>query len=384
MRTQISRNWPLSKRPRCFLIAAAIALLAASPARSQELLRAAPADIEGAVDRIVENAMEQGPISGLSVLVGLEGEVLVAKGYGFADLEHKVPATADTVYRLGSLSKQFTAAAVMQLADQGLIDLDRSIRRYLSDYPEVGEPITVRHLLNHTSGLVSYTAQSEYWRNMRQDLSHETVLSWFSERELAFTPGDRYVYSNSGYYLLGLIIESVTGDTFAEYVHRNLIDPLDLSETRYDDGLKLIPGRARGYERNDDNFFNARWLNMKLAYSAGAMTSSVLDLYRFHQALQDARIVSPEAYATMTTPAWLNDGTFSEYGMAFHVEQWGDRRVLRHGGLIFGFKTCYYHYPDEDLTIILLMNTEQALYRPIQARIARIFMPDLDISERWD
>ncbi len=379
--TQFHTDCPPRRRVRVLVL---LAVVAAASATSQEPLRASGAEVERAVDRILERAIEQGPIAGASVLVAYRGDILVAKGYGFADLEHKVPASSHTVYRLGSLSKQFTATAVMQLVDQGLIDLDVSIIEYLPDYPDVGEPVTVRHLLNHTSGLVSYTAQSDYWRNMRQDLPHEAVLSWFAERPLAFTPGDRYVYSNSGYYLLGLIVESVTGTTFADYVQRNIIDPLDLSQTYYDDGVKLIPRRAWGYERNEDRFLNARWLSMKLAYSAGAMASTVHDLYALHLALRDARIVSPEAYATMTTPAWLNDGAFSEYGMAFHVEHWDGRPVLRHGGLIFGFKTCFYHYPDDGLTIIILMNTEQAQYRPIQAQIARIFIPDLNVSDRWD
>lgn len=383
LRVPLSSVSAVTRSPGIVACIAVVAFFAIFPAAAQTA-GAGGSERAAAIDRIAEEALADGPIAGLSLLVAHQGQVVTAKGYGYADLENGVRATAHTVYRLGSLSKQFTATAVLQLVDEARIDLDASIRRYLPDYPEIGEPIAVRNLLNHTSGLVSYTAQSDYWRNIRRDLPHETVLSWFDTRPLAFKPGERYVYSNSGYFLLGMIVERVSGETFPEYLQRNIFDRLKLSETYYDDGVKLIPNRARGYERSDDGFANARWLSMKLAFSTGGLASSVLDLYAFHSALQEGSMVSPEAYRAMTTPAVLNDGTKSEYGMGFHVEQWGNERVLRHGGLIFGFKTCYYYYPDEDLTIIILMNTEQAEYRPIQADIARLFIPDLVIVDKWD
>jgi CubicO group peptidase (beta-lactamase class C family) len=343
-----------------------------------------PDELEAFADKLFSDEIEHGPTAGASVLVGKGERILLAKGYGYADIENQLHATERTVYRLGSLSKQFTAVAVLQLVDQGLIDLDTSIRRYLPDYPEVGEPITPRHLLNHTSGLVSYTAQSEYWKHMRDDLPQEDVLSWFASRQLAFPPGDHYSYSNSGYFVLGLIIERVSGEAFGEYVKRNILNPLKLEATYYDDGIVKIPNKAKGYERDAGELVPARTLNTRLAFSVGAMASNVIDLFTFHRALRSGKLITPESYALMVTPAWLNDNTFTEYGMAFHVERWGEHRVFRHGGLIFGFKTCNYYYPDKDLTIIILMNTEEARYRPLQAPLARLFIPDLQPEDEFD
>jgi CubicO group peptidase (beta-lactamase class C family) len=265
----------------------------------------------------------------------------------------------------------------MELVDQGRVNLDESIRTYLPEYPAVGQAVTVRHLLNHTCGIVSYTAQSEYWKRMNDDLSHETIASWFSARDLAYTPGDRYVYSNSGYFLLGLIIERVSGESFGEFVKREIVDPAGLHETQYDDGKKPIANAAKGYARDGGKLVPPRQLNIDLAFSAGAMTSSVMDIYAFHQALRAGKLVTPESYAIMTSPAWLNDGSFTAYGMGFHVDDWDGHHVLRHGGLVFGFKTCVYYYPEQDLTVVILMNTEEAQYRPIQSAIARMFIPDL-------
>lgn len=320
----------------------------------------------------------------MSILVAHRGKVLLAKGYGYADLEHKIPATEHTVFRLGSLSKQFTAAATMQLVDQGLVRLDDSIRRYLPDYPAVGQAITVRHLLNHTSGLVAYTAQSDYWKHINDNLPRSAVLEWFASRDLAFAPGDRYVYTNTGYFLLGLIIEQASGESFPDYLRKNIFDPVKLKETYYDRGEGSVSGEAHGYAREGKKLVPARKLNTELIFSVGALASSVLDIYKFHRALRDGTLITPESYAIMTTPAWLNGGDFTEYGMGFHVNNWGGHLAFRHGGLVFGFKTCYYYYPAEDLTIIILMNTENSEYRPIQSGIARLFIPDLPAAVDYE
>ncbi len=340
-------------------------------------------ELEARADEVFGAAVGPATLAGASVLVGKGDEILLAKGYGFADIENDVAATEETIYRLGSLSKQFTAVAILQLAEKGTITLDESIRTYLPDYPEVGGPITVRHLLNHTSGLVSYTTQSEYWKHLNDDLPKERVLDWFASRELAFPPGHKYSYSNSGYFVLGLILERVTGESFGDYVKQHILDPLDLKSTYLDDGVVKIPNKAKGYERDAGKLVPCRPLNTRLAFSVGSMASNLIDLFTFHRALRNGKLVSPASYEAMTTPAWLDDGSFDKYGMAFHVEKWGKTRVLRHGGLIFGFKTCNYYYPDEDLTIIILMNTEEAEYRPLQAALARTFIPDLDPKEEF-
>ena len=334
-------------------------------------------EVEAKAAELAANEIADGPAAGMSILVARKGKVLMAKGYGYADLENKVPATEHTVYRLGSLSKQFTATATMQLVDQGLVRLDDSIRKYLPEYPPAGQPITVRHLLNHTSGLVNYTSIGEYWKHVNDDVPHSAVLDWFTGRELISEPGATYSYCNTGYFLLGMIVERASGERFQDYVRENIFDPLKLKETNFYLRDERLKNEAHGYTRSDGKLVPARTLNPELIFSVGALASSVRDIYTFNRALRDGTLVTPESYAIMTSPAWLNDGEFTKYGMGFHVDDWGGHRALRHGGLVYGFKSCFYYYPEEDLTIIVMMNTESSEYRPIQAGIARLFIPDL-------
>lgn len=348
------------------------------------LAQPSAADVQGAVDALAAKELSGGPTAGLSVLVAQHGKVLIAKGYGFADLERKTPATEKTVYRLGSLSKQFTAAALLTLVERGKVNLDESIRTYVPEYPEAGQAVRVRHLMNHTSGLTDYTAQSEYWKHMNDDLPRAAVLDFFASKPPAFTPGDRYVYCNSGYFLAGMIIEKVSGESYDAYVHKAVLEPLGLKTTYYAGGTVAIPNAARGYARTDGRLVPCRELNLELVSGAGAMASTVLDVYALHSGLRAGKVLSGETYSLMTTPAKLNGDRTSHYGMGYHVDQAGSHKVLRHGGLVFGYKTCYYYYPDEDLTIIILMNTEEAEYRPIQDAIVRLFISDIPQDFVWE
>ncbi len=342
------------------------------------------AEVQKKVDSVAAAELSGGPTAGISVLVAQRGTILVAKGYGLADIEQQTPTTERTVYRLGSLSKQFTAAALLKLVEQGKVSLDESIRTYLPNYPEAGNAVTVRHLLQHTSGLTNYTAQSDYWRHMNDDLPRTEVLEWFASKPPVYTPGTRYVYCNTGYFLLGLIIEKVSGESYEAFVQTNLLDPIGLKATYYDGGKRAIPEAARGYMRDAGKLVPCRPLNLELVAGAGAMASTALDVYAFHQGLRAGKVLSPEIYKLMITPPKLAGDEPSHYGMGFHVDQVGKHTVQRHGGLVFGFKSCYYYYPEEDLTIIILMNTEEAEYRPIQDAIVRLFLPDIPQDVVWE
>lgn len=342
------------------------------------------AEVQKKVDSVAAAELSGGPTAGLSVLVAQRGKVLVAKGYGLADLEKQTPATEKTVYRLGSLSKQFTAAALLKLVEQGKVSLDESIRTYLPEYPEAGQAVTVRHLLQHTSGLTNYTAQSDYWKHMNDDLPRTAVLEWFASKPPTYPPGSRYVYNNSGYFLVGMIIEKVSGESYNAFVQKNILDPIGLKATYYDGGKRAIPGEARGYMRDAGKLVPCRELNLELVSGAGAMASTVLDVYAFHQGLRAGKVLSPETYKLMITPPILKGEDLSHYGMGFHIDQVGNHTVQRHGGLVFGFKSCFYYYPEEDLTIIILMNTEESEYRPIQDAIVRLFLPDIPQNVVWE
>lgn len=324
------------------------------------------------IDSIVVEAMERDRVVGISVGVRKGGELLVAKGYGFADLENEVKATEHTVYRIGSVTKQFTAAAIMLLVERGSLRLEDELTRFLPDYPTEGRRITVDRLLTHTSGIMGYTEMGEkFWGKSRLDLSHEEMVDLFSAEPFEFAPGERYQYNNSAYYLLGLIIENVSGMSYAEFLSDHIFSPLGLRETHYLYNSPIIKNRAEGYEVREGKLVNDDPLSMRLPYSAGSLGSTVMDLLRWQIAINGNKVVSQASYDKMTTPATLNSGEKTTYGYGLSIGNLEGRRKISHGGGINGFLTQLSHYPDEDLTVVVLTNTTSAHPGPLESRVAR-------------
>jgi CubicO group peptidase (beta-lactamase class C family) len=329
-------------------------------------------EILSRIDSIVVEAMERDQVVGISVGVRKGGEILVAKGYGFADLENEVKATEHTVYRIGSITKQFTAAAIMLLVERGEVRLDDELTRFLPDYPTEGRRITVDRLLTHTSGIMGYTEMGEkFWGKSRLDLSHEEMVELFSAEPFEFAPGERYQYNNSAYYLLGLIIENVSGMSYAEFLSDQIFSPLGLLETHYLYNLPIIKNRAEGYEVREDKLVNDDPLSMRLPYSAGSLGSTVMDLLRWQIAIHGNKVVNQAGYDKMTTPATLNSGEKTTYGYGLAIGNLENRRKISHGGGINGFSTQLSHYPDDDLTVVVLTNTTSAHPGALESRIAR-------------
>jgi CubicO group peptidase (beta-lactamase class C family) len=323
------------------------------------------------IDAIVEEAMESDRVVGTSVGVRKNGEILVAKGYGYADLENHVRATEHTVYRIGSISKQFTAVAIMMLVEQGKLSLQDDLTKFLPGYPTQGHRINVERLLNHTSGIKGYTEMEAFGEVIRLDLSHEELIDLFSAEPFEFAPGEKYQYNNSAFYLLGVIIEKVSGQSYEEFLRENIWGPLGMLESYYLDNAPIIKNRAEGYEVEDEKIVNDEFLSMSLPYSAGSLGSSVVDLFKWQTALLENRLVSEESYRKMTTPAVLNDGTETTYGYGLALANLEGRPKATHGGGINGFRTRLSHYPDDDLTVVVLCNSGTANPAPLESRIAR-------------
>ena len=237
------------------------------------------------IDALVSDSMEATQTPGISVAVQYGGELILARGYGLADVENNVLATEHTVYRIGSVTKQFTAAAVMKLVEAGKVALDEPITKYFPDYPEGEFHLTVGQLLDHTSGIKGYTEMPSFWEQSRLDLSHEQMIELFAAEPYEFEPGDRYQYSNSGYYLAGLLIEKASGRTYAEFLRETFFRPLGMRESHYLYSDPIVPNRAEGYRVEDGVLLNDEPLSMLLPFSAGALGSSVLDLVRWTTAL---------------------------------------------------------------------------------------------------
>jgi CubicO group peptidase (beta-lactamase class C family) len=309
------------------------------------------------VDSVANAAVAQHKTPGVSVAVVRRGRTALAKGYGFADLENDIPATAETVYRIGSITKQFTSSAIMRLAEQGKLSLDDTLQKFLPTYDTKGNRVTVRHLLNHTSGIKSYTSLPAFGRVMRLDLPHDSLVALFASEPFDFKPGDRWLYDNSGYFLLGMIVEKVSGKPYGQYLQDEFFTPLGLKSTVYCDEAPLIKHRARGYvPKPGVQFANADPLSMELPYAAGSLCSTVTDLAAWTAALSSGKVVSPSSYKQMTTPLTLNDGKPLTYGFGLGVGALRGHRQISHNGGINGFVSELHHYVDDSTVVVVLTN----------------------------
>jgi CubicO group peptidase (beta-lactamase class C family) len=359
--------------------------LIACPAGEQTTTTVASPDaLVAEIDGMVAEALANGPTAAISIAVARGPEIIVAKGYGLADVENEVAATADTVYRLGSLTKQFTSVAVMRLVEAGLINLDDEITRCLADFPTQGHTVRVRHLLNHTSGIKSYTGLGEeFWSKSRLDLSHEELLELIADEPFDFAPGTAYAYNNSGYYLLGMIIEEVTGQSYADHLRETIFEPLGLDATYYCSNEPIIPHRASGYARHEGELVNAGILSMTSPYAAGALCSTVLDLVTWQRALHSGALLEAATYARMITPETLADGSPLSYGYGLGIGEMEGHAKIMHGGGINGFTTALAYYPDDDLSTVVLTNTEGANPGGLERRITRAVLgiPEPEVAD---
>ncbi len=297
---------------------------------------------------------------GATALLMRDGEVLFRGAVGQANLELGVPMQPDHVLRIGSITKQFTAAAILLLQEQGRLDVDDDITRYLPDFDTQGAEITIAQLLSHTSGIFSFTDIPGYWRGdlIRNDVTVDELVALFADKPMQFAPGTRFAYSNSGYTLLGLIIERVSGKSYAEFLRSEIFEPLGTNDTQYG-GLHVIHRRASGYEVDrHGRYWNALPISMTHPYAAGALVSTVDDLARWTTALFGGEILSDESVREMTTPVLLTDGTDTEYGFGLYARDRDGLRVISHSGGIHGFSSSALWLPDQQIYAVVLSNLE--------------------------
>lgn len=325
------------------------------------------------VETVLDAAMQEEGVVGLSVAVGLGEEVIFSRGYGIAELEHGVPVNAQTMFRIGSVTKQFTGAAIMRLAEEAVLFVDDELSSFVPQFDTQGVPVTLRHLLTHTSGVPSYTDLGEEWfRVTPLELSHAELLALQDGLPLEFEPGARFRYSNTGYYLLGMVIEEASGVGYAEYLEREFFERLGLKRTRYGSNGDLIPNRAQGYRYlGEGRFANDLPLGMSQPYAAGSLLSTGEDLVRWTIALTKGRVVSPEGYEEMTMPYLLLEGGESLYGFGLDLHDQEGRPSVSHGGGIFGFNSILLHFPEDDLTIAVISNSEAYNSGALGMRLAR-------------
>lgn len=297
---------------------------------------------------------------GAAVLVQRGDEVLLRRGYGMADLEMGVAIDPTMVFRLGSVTKQFTAAAVLRLAGEGKLALADPIGRHLPGYPEAQAGVTIEQLLTHTGGIPSYSSFPEFWLTKSLDHTVDEMIATWRDRPLDFAPGTRWTYSNSGYFLLGALIEKVSGKSYEAYVEEEVMAPLGLARTGYDRSEEVLPGRVEGYAGNaETGYRNADYLSMTGPYAAGALYSNVDDLARWAQALAAGRVTTPADRDRMATAARLADGRSTGYGLGVAILDYQGDRIVHHGGGINGFSTYLGTVPSERIVVAVLSNNPE-------------------------
>lgn len=309
-----------------------------------------------------------------SVLVAEKGKVIFKKGYGLANMEWTIPNTPDTKHRLGSVTKQFTAMAIMQMVQKGKLKLDGKITDYLPDYPKVtGDRITIHHLLTHTSGIPSYTGFPRFADTIsRNPYATADFVKKFAALPLEFEPGSKFSYNNSGYFLLGAILEKISGKTYAQVLQEYIFTPLQMKNTGYDLHGTILPKRATGYEKSPLGYENAPYLDMSIPYAAGSLYSTVQDLYLWDRALYTDKLLPAAARATLFKP-YLKHYAYGWFVAKLPLGQLKDSvGIIEHGGGINGFNTLVSRYPKDQHLIVLLNNTGRADLESIRTNILNI------------
>lgn len=313
------------------------------------------------IDELVNAALKQPGAVGFSVAVARGEKIIIARGYGLAEAEHEVPADADTMFRIGSITKQFTAAAIMRLHEQGKLGLDDDMHKFLPDFPTQGHTVTIRHLLTHTSGIHSYTSDGEFMvKRTGLELTHDELLAEFKDDPFDFAPGEKWAYNNSGYYLLGMIIEKISGKPYGQYVQNEFFTPLNLTRIRYDSTPEVIKNRAQGYRWENDKLLNDLSMAMSIPGGAGGLISSAQDLVRWQIALVNGGVVSEESFKQMCTPVTLSSGKTRDYGFGLMMKEHRGHPYISHGGGIFGFNSTMWYFPDEQLHVVVISNGQDA------------------------
>ncbi len=329
------------------------------------------------IDKFVGEQIKQRKIPGLSVAVIRDGKVIKAAGYGFANLELQTPATKDTVYEIGSISKQLASEALMLLVEDGKINLDDSIRKHLPlNAPEIWQKITVRNLLNHTSGLKDWTEVKEF--SYRREYSAEEFIDLVKSFPLRFEPNENWLYSNTNLPLIGIIVEKASGKSFEDFVNERIIKPLNFPSIRFKHQEDVVANRAAGYVLRNGVWKNGEPFRPKIIAPSGGILASAVDLAKWWEAVLKGRVVKQMSLEQMLMPAKLNDGRNVNHGFAFFTDSFnGHKMIHHHGSTVGGFGSVVRHFPKENLTIAIIGNLEDGGVGPeyISKRVANFYIP---------
>ena len=322
-----------------------------------------------AIDDYINQEIARERTPGAALAIIQRGELVRAQGYGYANIEHRVPVHPDTIFQTGSIGKQFTSTAIMLLVEDGKLKLDESIRAYLPEAPQTWQPIKLRHLLTHTSGLPGNPDL-----DLRRDYTDEELLEVIYGQKLEFQPGERWSYSNAGYALLGLLVKRVSGEFYGDVLKRRVFGPLHMRTARVISDRDIVMNRAAGYEVTDDGIYNQDWVAPTGNSTAdGSLYLSVLDYAKWDAGLLAGRLLEPQSWAEVYAPVRLNSGKTYPYGFGWSLEQFAGQEVHQHGGAWQGFLTFFIRYLGEEVSVIVLTNSNHADPERIARGVAGLY-----------
>ena len=347
-----------------------LAVLAAglgSPIRAQDA-------IATKVDDYIKAELQRQHIPGLSLAVVKDGQIILAKGFGFANVEHQVPVKPETIFQSGSMGKQFTATAVMMLVEAGKLSLSDPITKYFSEAPDSWKNITVRHLLTHTAGMTDYPRDFDF----RRDYTEDELLKRAEAIPLSFQPGEKWSYSNLGYVLLGILIHKVSGQFYGDFLQERVFQPLRMNTARIISEADIVPNRAAGYRLVKGELKNQDWVSPSLNTTAdGALYLTVYDMAKWDAALYTEKLLKRASLEQMWTPVKLAGGKAQPYGFGWAFADANGHHLIEHGGAWQGFTTYIARYVDDKLTVIVLTNLAGANPGKIAHGIAGLYNSEL-------
>jgi CubicO group peptidase (beta-lactamase class C family) len=323
---------------------------------------------EDKTDDFIRAELKRQNIPGLSLAIIKDGKIIKAKGYGVANIALKTPASEKTVYKIASVSKQFIASGIMLLVQEGRLRADDPINMYLEGAPASWEPITIRHLLTHTAGLVR---EAPGFDGLKVQTDADVLQSAYSV-PLRFAPGEKWEYSNTGYFALAEIIHKVTGQPWTQYLDEKVFRPAGMSSTRPTNAGERLPNKALGYNDNDRLIMAPEWTALR---PSGAFLSTVLDLAKWDAVLYTNKVLTEATRRQMWAPVTLNDGTSYPYGFGWFVDTFRNRRVVHHSGGMLGFRAQFARFIDDGLSIVVVMNLDDVDIDTIWRGLSRIYLP---------
>ena len=313
---------------------------------------------------------------GIAVLIAKDGKIIYDKSYGYADLEHKTKISPQTKFRIGSITKQFIASGILKLQEEGKLSVNDKLSKYFPDFPRAGE-VSIHHLLTHTSGIHSFTNKESFFADVVKPVTNEKMLDYFKNDDYDFKPGERYQYNNSGYFLLGLIIEKVTGDNYGNYLKKVFFDPLGMSNTGVYSTRINLTNEALGYEKADDNYKRALNWNMDWAGGAGSLYSTTEDLYKWNEAVFNNKVLKPESMKAAFNPVVLNSGLTPpgiKYGYGWGLNEYRGVASIGHSGGLHGFISQLLRVPKDNMTVVLLTNVTPPQVEIDPMKVAELYL----------